>query len=220
MFKFYDIEQNKEEWYQVRAGKLGGSSFGKVAANMGKAFGDPAKKLAMSLAVERITGLPVDRGGHQNAHTERGSIQEADAIAQYEKDHFCDTSNGGFFDCGHVGISPDRLVNDDGIIEVKSVIPSVHFLNVQRGSFDPAYKWQYIGNLYYSQRDYMDFVSYCAEYPDGKRLYTCTIKADKVKTEIEQLIERVEEFNKLVEDYREVILNSNYEVTYQPKPTK
>ncbi|WP_177412500.1 PDDEXK family nuclease [Entomomonas moraniae] len=56
-------------------------------------------------------------------------------------------NNGGFFDCGDYGESPDGLVNDDGVIEIKSVIASTHYATLKRNLFDPSYKWQLIGHL-------------------------------------------------------------------------
>ena len=56
---FHDVEQNTDEWFALRAGMLTGSGFGKIMANYGKAFGDPAKKYAANIAIEQITGTPI-----------------------------------------------------------------------------------------------------------------------------------------------------------------
>lgn len=213
--KFYDIEQNSDEWFDLRAGKLTGSAFSKIMANFGKAFGEPAKNIAMNLAVERITGRPTDSGSFTNSHMERGHDQEPVARMLYEDTTFSSVTNGGFFCHNDVGCSPDGLVDDDGVIEIKSVVASTHFKNVSRGSFDPAYKWQLVGNLHYTGREYIDFISYCADYPSSKRLYICTISKDKVRCEIEQLLFRVDQFQGLINSNIELILNSDYEVTYE-----
>ena len=52
--KFLDIQQNTDDWLQLRVGKIGGSSIGTIMACFGKAFGDPAHKLAIKLAVEQL----------------------------------------------------------------------------------------------------------------------------------------------------------------------
>ena len=75
MFEFYDVEQNTDAWLQLRAGKLTSSNLGKVMANYGKAFGDPAKKLAVQIAIEQITGKPQE-SGYSNDHMDRGHEQE------------------------------------------------------------------------------------------------------------------------------------------------
>ena len=79
---WHDVDQNDDEWRALRCGKVTGSGLGKVMANNGKAFGDPAKKYAVQLALERITNTWQDNG-FSNAHTERGHEQEPIARMLY-----------------------------------------------------------------------------------------------------------------------------------------
>ncbi len=201
---FHDVKQNTDEWLDLRMGKLTGSAIGKVMANYGKAFGDPAKKYAVTLACEQLTGR---RGfeSYSNAHMERGHEQEPLARARYEDEHFIEVTNGGFFDCGNKGCSPDGLVSDDGLVEIKSVIATVHYANIKRGTVDPAYKWQHYFNLYHTKRDWIDFVSYCADFPEQTQLYTYRIYADDCAEQFEQMNERINEFFELVETVKETI---------------
>lgn len=208
---FHDVEQNSDEWYQLRAGKLTGSSFGKIMANYGKPFGEPAKKLAVQIATERLLGRALSSDSYTNAHMGRGHEQEPVARMLYEDRTFKEVSSGGFFDCGNVGCSPDGLVTD-GIIEIKSVIATQHYATLKRGSFDPAYKWQLISNMYYTGSQFIDFISYCADMPDDKKLFICTLTRDSFKSEIKQLEDRVEQFFKVVQESSELILNSETEV--------
>jgi hypothetical protein len=166
----------------------------------------------MNIATERTTGLPIS-SGYSNAHMERGHEQEPIARMLYEEEVFCSIKNGGFFDCGNVGVSPDGLLASDGLIEIKSVIPNIHLSTVKRQSYDPAYRWQLIGNLYYSDREYIDFISYCADFPDGKRLFICTLQRDKLSQEFEMLVSRVGEFQKLINKYQSLINDSEYQVS-------
>ena len=137
MLKFYDVEQNSDIWYALRAGKLTSSNLGKVMANFGKAFGEPAKKLAVQIAIEQITGQPISND-YSNAHMERGHEQEPIARMLYEEETFSTVSNGGFYGSDTLSCSPDGLVFDCGVIEIKSVIESVHYANVKRQNVDPA----------------------------------------------------------------------------------
>lgn len=188
-----DVEQNTDEWLDLRMGKATASNFGCFMANEGKSFGDPAKRYALQIALERINGRR-ESGGFSNDHTERGHAQEPIARMLYEDESFVDVTNGGFFDCGEYGDSPDGLVGDDGVIEIKSVIASVHYATLQRGSFDPAYKWQLIGHLDCTGRDWVDFVSYCEEFPIGKQLITYRLEAKDFQDEIQRLRDRRELF--------------------------
>jgi len=209
MFKFVDVEQNTDEWYALRGGKLTSSKLGVIMANYGKAFGEPAKKYAVSIAIEQITGKPI-ASNYTNEHMERGHEQEPIARMLYEEELFCDVTNGGFFDGGFIGCSPDGLVDGNGVIEIKSVIAPVHFSNIKRQSVDPAYKWQCIGNLLFTGRDYMDFISYCADFPDDKQLYTYRMLKESLSEEFKQIQSRISEFEKLVSDTKTLILESSY----------
>jgi len=75
MFEFHDVDQNTDEWFAMRAGLLTSSKLGTVMANYGKAFGDPAKKYAVNIAIEQITGQPIP-STFSNDHMERGHEQE------------------------------------------------------------------------------------------------------------------------------------------------
>ena len=209
MFSFIDVEQNSDEWFQLRAGRLTSSKLGTIMANFGKAFGEPAKKYAVNIAIEQITGEPIP-STFTNAHMERGHEQEPIARRLYEDATFADVTNGGFFESDFIGCSPDGLVYDDGVIEIKSVIAPVHFANVKRGTVDPAYYWQCVGNLKFTGRDWLDFISYCSEFPEDKQLYTHRIYAKDLESEFNKLDERIEEFKKVVINSKEIILNSNY----------
>jgi len=209
MFKFIDIDQNTDEWFQLRAGKLTSSNLGKVMANYGKAFGEPAKKLAASIAVQQITGEP-ESSGYSNEHMERGHQQEPLARMLYENETFCDVTNGGFFESDFIGCSPDGMVADDGVIEIKSVLSNVHFANIKRGGLDPAYKWQCIGNLMFTGRDWLDFISYCQTFPEGKRLYVHRIRREDLGEEFAMIEARIGEFEKLVIEIRKTINETNY----------
>lgn len=204
-----DVEQNTEAWDLLRVGKITSSSLSKVMANYGKAFGEPAKKYATEIALGQITGQ-VASGNYTNAHMERGHAEEGLARAEYEERYFSAVSNGGFYDLGDIGCSPDGLVGDDGMVEIKSAIPSIHYARIAKQSFDTAYKWQLVGNLYLSERDWIDFISYCADYPEGKRIYVYRCWVDDFKKEFKQVEERLDEFRELIATAKHTILNNDY----------
>lgn len=255
MLKFIDIEQNTDEWFQLRAGRLTSSKLGVIMASnneysaltlgkniwaiadtkagkllklrfetkiealaeiesikkkdLKKSFGQPAKQYAVSIAVEQITGKPIS-SNYSNDHMERGHEQEPIARMLYEEETFCEVSNGGFFSSDFIGCSPDGLVLDCGAIEIKSVISSVHYANVKRQGVDPAYKWQCIANLMFTGRSWLDFVSYCADFPEDKQLFTHRLHKEQLQNEFKMIRDRIEEFKKLVSDSKTLIENSNY----------
>jgi hypothetical protein len=209
MFEFHDVEQNSEEWYRLRAGKLTSSKLGVIMANYGKAFGEPAKKYAVNIAIEQITGKPIS-GGYSNEHMERGHEQEPVARMLYEEETFCTVDNGGFYGGDFVGCSPDGLVGDNGVIEIKSVIAPVHYANIKRQNVDPAYKWQCYANVKFSGRGWIDFVSYCADFPQEMQIYTFRVHAKDLEEEFQKIDSRIAEFKQLVSETKTTILETNY----------
>ena len=193
MAKWIDVQQNTDEWQVLRLGKATASQFGCFMANYGAAFGEPAKRYALQLALERLTGKRAEHG-FSNEHTERGHEQEPVARMLYAEEHFCDVDNGGFFDCGQYGDSPDGLVADEGVIEIKSVLAPVHYANIQRGSYDPAYKWQLVGHLDCTGRQWVDFISYCSDFPEDKQLCVYRLHREDCEDELRMLAERRAEF--------------------------
>jgi len=202
---WHDISQNSDEWLDLRAGKVTGSSIAKVMANYGKTFGEPAKDLAATIAVEQVTGKRVVSCGYSNSHMDRGHEEEPIARAAYEDRFFVDVGRGGFYDNGDTGSSPDGNVMDDGLIEIKSAIPSVHYGRIKKGGFDSTYKWQFLFNLRESGRAWIDFVSYCSSFPEHNRLYVHRIVRGDFTAELEMIDLRVAEFLCLVEEIKKTI---------------
>lgn len=207
--KFHDVDQNSDEWFELRGGRLTSSKLGTIMANFGKAFGEPAKKYAVNVAIEQITGEAIS-STYSNEHMERGHEQEPIARAAYEDEFFCEVDNGGFFDLGFAGCSPDGLVGDTGLIEIKSVIGSVHYANIKRQAVDPAYKWQCIGNLKFTGREWIDFISYSADFPEDKQLFVVRMHKKDLQQEFEMIDQRIEQFEALVNKTKETIQQSDY----------
>lgn len=189
MLKFHDIQQNTDEWMALRLGKPTASQFGTFMANYGKDFGDPAKRYALQIALERLTGKKAEHG-FSNDHTERGHEQEPVARMLYAEEHFVEVGNGGFFDCGEYGDSPDGLIGKRGVLEIKSVIASTHYATILRGSYDPSYKWQLVGHLDCTERDWVDFASYCSDFPLESQLCVYRLNRDDCEDELNMLRER------------------------------
>lgn len=193
------VSQNTPEWDALRLGKVTASQFSTIMANEGKAFGDPAKRYALQLALEVVTEKKSDYS-FQSSHMERGHEMEPMARHLYEQARFVDVLDGGFFEADRVGYSPDGTVGNRGLIEIKSVIASVHEATISREAPDPAYRWQLIGGLEVSGYSWIDFVSYCSDYPEHLQLYISRLERKDVEEEIEQLRARRKVFLELVDE--------------------
>jgi hypothetical protein len=204
---FHDVVQNEDEWFDLRAGKVTGSIISKAMANFGKAFGEPAKKAAGTIALEQIKGGRLNNSiTYSNADMDRGHEQEPIARALYEQRLFCSVTNGGFFDNGDTGCSPDGLVGNIGMIEIKSVIGTQQISTIERDSYDPSYKWQIIHNLKETDREWLDYLSYSADFPVGKQLFIHRVHAEDLYPEFRKIDERLEQFRELIEMKKERIL--------------
>lgn len=122
-----DIEQGSEEWHALRAGIPTAS----VASKLVTSKGEPSKQmeaLALELAVDAYAGEPVD-AWEGNKWTERGHEMEDRARAYYENT-FPDreVTRVAFItrDDGLAGCSPDSLVDDDGMLEIKCLKGTNH----------------------------------------------------------------------------------------------
>jgi len=195
---FHDVQQNSDEWNALRLGKATASKFACFMANDGKAFGEPAKRYALQLALEIATGRKAEYS-FSNEHMERGHEQEPVARMLYEDRTFTEITNGGFFCWGRYGDSPDGLVGRDGTVEVKSVIAPTHYDTIRRGSFDPSYRWQLVGHLDCTGREWVDFVSYCSDFPEEQQLFVHRLTRQECAGEIIRLRERRQAFIELVD---------------------
>lgn len=207
-----DVKQRTDEWFNLRAGKVTGSEVGKVMAHCGKEFGTPAIKLADKLAMERLTGQPIIEENICNRHMTNGITNEPIAISIYESKSFVKVSGGGFIDNETHGVSPDGRVYNDGVIEVKVGIASVHKKRLNSLKIDSQYRWQttfelYSAILFNESFEWLDFISYCPELQDPENFLTIRLNSESEKfiEDSEKLKVRLEEFESIVLDKMEAL---------------
>jgi hypothetical protein len=126
---------------------------------------------------------------------------EAEAVAFYELQRDCETVPAGFItnDGGTIGASPDRLVGDDGLLEIKVPKESTHVSYLLKKAVDQAYYPQVQGQLWISERQYADILSYHPEMP------AALIRVPRDEEYIKVLSAAVGEFSVVLENYaREV----------------
>lgn len=179
-----------------KQGKITASHFADVmTAGRGKdaKWGKTAKTYAYQVALER---MGVEMPEITGKAIEWGQYYEPEAIELYQQ------TTGrlvGLTDVvqhpelEYVAGTPDGLVGDDGIIEVKCPYnPVNHMANLREGEQIEDYWYQIQGYLWLTNRDWCDFVSYDPRFPEGSRLVVHRVKRDEA--EISKLAERVQEF--------------------------
>jgi len=194
------IEQNTDEWFEMRRGKITASNFSTIMANYGKAFGNPAVQYAQRIAIEAKTNRSIET--FKNEWMDRGTELEDDARQLYSDLTFTDVLPGGFAHDGRFGASSDGIAGE-GLIEIKSVKYNTHFERLVKGGFDTSYQWQIRGQMWLYDRDWCDFVSYCPDFPVNKQLYIFRVDRDEELEE--QLKTRLNEFAELVDHYINIL---------------
>jgi len=185
-----DVEQNSPEWMQARAGIPTASEFKTVLAKGRNGSASQGRRTYMlKLAGERITGEPAE--GFTNKHTERGHALEPEARAYYAFETDNEPALVGFIlaDDGDVGCSPDSLVGDNGLLEIKTALPHILIDTILKDDFPPAHKAQCQGQLWIAEREWIDLVVYWPNMP------TFIKRAYRDEEYIAKLAQAVSEFN-------------------------
>lgn len=190
------IEQGSDEWFRVRMGIPTASEFFKVMAKVGPKGGTTHKEYVQrsqymrTIAAEIITGEPSESEWQGNRHTERGKEREDEARALYALDHDVEPLRVGFIRNGNCGCSPDSLVGDVGGLEIKDILPARQIERLQDGTLPSEHRWQVIGSLLVSEREWWDFMSHSRGLPP----FYVRVYRDKVKDELVQLREGIDRF--------------------------
>lgn len=140
------------------------------------ATGDDARSLAAYLAAERISGFSED--GHVSFKMQRGIECEPLAIEKYSEHYRVPVASCGFMvrNWGpfRLGYSPDGLVGDDGLVEVKTRDGKKQVITVINDQVPPENMAQLQAGLLVSGRKWIDYISYSG----GLRLWTKRIYPD------------------------------------------
>lgn len=164
MAKLHYCAQYSDAYDRLRLGMPTSSKFDKIITPLGK----PSKSwkdYAYHLIAETLLGRPID--SYTSEHMERGLALEEDAAGFYEMMTDTKVSLIGFVtnDAGDIGCSPDRLVGDDGLLEIKCPKPQTQVKYLLTGEVDKEYWPQLQGQLYVTGRQWVDIISYHPELP-------------------------------------------------------
>lgn len=166
--KVYEsLEQGTDEWLEARRGVLTASVIGQLLTPSGKpAAGETARKALLQLAAERITGRPSDP--ITSRPIQRGNLDEPLA-RDYYSGYYAPVDQVGFMVLEDkdftLGYSPDGLVANDGLIEIKSRDPKIQVSTVLADAVPKENMAQLQAGLLVSGRAWIDYVSFTAGMP-------------------------------------------------------
>lgn len=163
-----DLIQGTDEWLKARRGIVTASTVGRLITpkTIKPASNPDSRALAAQLVAERITGWSEEP--YVSHDMLRGSLDEPVARALYAE-HYAPVAEVGFMvrdDWGFkIGYSPDGLVGDDGLIEIKSRRPRQHLATILAGEVPAENMAQIQCGLLVSGRQWCDYISYCGGMP-------------------------------------------------------
>lgn len=204
--KVHNCIQGTREWLQARAGIPTASEFGRItsAHQIRQAIKnekpvkllDGAETYLHELLAERMLHEPQTKA--VTMWMQRGSEHEAEAVSYYEMARGVDTEVVGFCtnDEGTIGASPDRLVGEGGLLEIKVPSPAIHvgyLLNADGAGDD--YRVQAMGQLWITGRQFVDIMSYNPGMPEA------LVRFERDEVFIGMLASAVTEFSEKLEAY-------------------
>ena len=205
--KVIDVQQGTPEWAEARAGRVTASRIDAVLsrARDRKSEGATRRNYKAQIISEILTGRPQE-SGYTNKAMEDGKELEPLARSAYElaRGEFVETV--GFVvhpTIERAGASPDGLVGDRGLVQIKCPFPATHIGYLLGDEVPPDYQPQMLWEMACTERDWTDFVSYCPAFPphlqlfvarfprDDKRIAEVTAEVSVFLKEADQIIEQL-----------------------------
>ena len=204
----HDIEQGSEAWFTARCGRVTGTRFKALMSGESTAG---YKDLVTNIACEMITGKMEET--YSNATMEKGIETEPIARAEYESIFEYKVKQVGFIipDEDHIyhewiGISPDGLLPDNGLLEIKCPLMKTHLRYIEKEELPSEYRHQVQGQLFVTGFEYCHFMSFV----EGMKPFIIPVKPDlalflefhkRLNILIEQVKEKLNKYNQY--DYYE-----------------
>ena len=181
------IMQGSPDWFAQRCGCITAS---RIADMLAGGKGLTRAKYAAQLAAERMTGKP-SRAMFKSAAMHHGTDTEPFARMQYEMRNGVFVIESDFINHPYIpfsGMSPDGLVNDDGMVEFKCPDTHTFVEYLLSGDIPKNYQQQMMWQLCVSGREWCDFVAYDPDLPeeDGYiQIRYCPTQKEKTELESE-----------------------------------
>lgn len=174
-----EIVQGSPEWFAARLGCVTASRIADLLAKTKSGWGASRANYAAELVAERLTGASTE--GFKNAAMQWGTDHEAEARSAYAWLRDADVSEVGFVrhpNIGDAGASPDGLVNDDGLVEIKCPSTATHIETLLGQAVPGKYGLQMHWQMACAGRAWCDFVSYDPRLPDEMRCFIKRVHRD------------------------------------------
>ena len=196
--KIYNIIQGSPEWFNMRVGK--------VTASHAQAIGNNGKGLdtyLLEVVSEMFSSAQKDQ--YSNEHTERGNELEPLARSMYELQENVEVEEIGFAEYNDfVGCSPDGLVGDDGMIEIKCPDDKTYFNLLMNEKIDNAYIWQCQMNMLILERKWCDLVFYNPNFEKSMKIFRLEPDKEMFSRLKEGFAKAEKEIIRMISKYKEI----------------
>jgi len=202
------MEQRTDEWFRARAGKVTASRVADIIAKTKSGYSTTRDNYMAELICQRLTGTVGE--SYQNAAMAWGTNTEPFARAAYVSAKGTGVEEIGFVPHPTIekaGASPDGLIGEDGLIEIKCPMTNTHMNMILEQEIPTKYHVQMQWQMACTGRQWCDFVSFDPRMPEHMQLYIHQVKRDQKM--IDNLEAEVIKFLKEMDDKIEK-LNSLY----------
>lgn len=176
------VEQGTREWHAQRCGKVTASRIADIVRRTRNGVSASRERYLGELVAERLTG--VQAAGFESADMRWGNDCEPAAVAVYAFGYDAEPVPVGFVDhpiIAMAGASPDRLIANDGILEIKCPATHTHIATLRGASIDPDYLLQMQWQMACTGRTWADWVSFDPRMPVDMQLHVRRIERDAEK---------------------------------------
>jgi putative phage-type endonuclease len=185
-----EIIQGSAEWHALRCGKVTASRVADVVAKTKSGWGASRANYAAELIAERLTGVAAE--GYTNAAMQWGTDQEPNARLAYEFVYDVTVEQVAFVvhpTIEDAGASPDGLVGEDGLVEIKCPNTATHIDTLISQTIPAKYVTQMMWQMACTGRKWCDFVSYDPRLPESMQLFVQRIaRNDDMITDLEDAV--------------------------------
>jgi len=166
------MEQRTEEWFAARCGKVTASRVADIIAKTKTGYSASRENYLAQLVCERMTGKPTE--SFTNAAMLHGTETEPFARAAYEADKDILVQEVGFVvhpTIAGAGASPDGLVGDYGLVEIKCPNTATHIQTLLDQKVPDKYNIQMQWQMACTGRQWCDFASFDPRMEEGLQLF-------------------------------------------------
>lgn len=202
-----DVEQGSKEWLDMRLGKVTASRVSDVMSKgRGSAISKTSESYMMELIAEILTGD--QKPFFENDAMKWGTKTEPQARSMYQvKNDFVDVEEVAFIEKNpFIGVSPDGLIGDDGLLEIKCPTTITQLKRAFSDDYSTDYKAQIQMQLWVSEREWCDFISFdpridCAATYLQKRVFRDEEYIAEMEQKVDSFVDRMNELlNKLTQE--------------------